>query len=247
MENEILNVITNSFKEKIENGDFKKIVDKKLEEMMSSVIDDLVRWNGPVKDYFKKEIEGIMMGVVKSTDFTEYCNVIKGIINQSLPQTALPEYKTFVEGLQDTLGKPTPRWDEKVKVSQIFDEYVKYVEEQSFSAEDLDDIDDGTSYINLAMEIKEDNTSYYTTAYKLCFYIDGHYNGSDEDDFKFEVELPKMYGGEHHIRFEKDKVADYRHLSSFELYLLQLSNSYTDIIVDTNSCDECATIGNIEY
>lgn len=246
MENEILGVITKSFKEKIENGDFKKIVDKKLEDMMSSVLDDLVRWNGPVKDYFKKQMEEIMMGVVKDTDFTEYCNVIKGIINQALPQTALPEYKTFVEGLQATLGKPTPKWNEKVKVSDIFNEYVKYVEEQSFSDDDLEDIDDGSSYINLAMRIEEDDNSYYTTAYKLCFYIDGHYNG-DEDDYKFEVELTKSYGGEHHIRFQKDKVSDYRHLLSFELYLLQLSNSFTDIVVDEECCDGYATISNIEY
>ena len=187
-----------------------------------------------------------MMGVVKDTDFTEYCNVIKGIINQSLPQTALPEYKTFVEGLQATLGKPTPKWDTKVKVSDIFEEYCKYVEEQEFDSDDLDDIDDGTSYINLAMKIEEDNNSYYTTAFKLCFYIDGHYSG-DEDDYKFEVELSKMYDGNHHIRFQKDKVSDYRHLSSFELYLLQLSNSYTDIVVDDNYLEETVTIGNINY
>lgn len=247
MENEILGVITKSFKEKIENGDFKKIVDKKLEEMMSSVLDDLVTWRGPVKEYFKKQMEEIMMGVVKDTDFTEYCNVIKGIINQALPQTALPEYKRFVEGLQKTLGKPTPTWDTKVKVSDIFKEYCKYVEEQDFDSDDLDDIDDGTSYINLAMELKEDDTSSYTTAYKLRFFIEGHYSG-DEEDYEFEVELTKNYSSnDHHIGFSKDKVSDYRHLSSFELYLLQLSNCYTDIIVDDNYLEESVTIGNINY
>ena len=95
----MLEIIEQSFKEKIENGEFKSIADKKINEMFNACLDDMLKWNGKVKEYFKQQLEEIMMGVVKTTDFTKYCNIIKNIINKTLPETALPDYKNFVQGL----------------------------------------------------------------------------------------------------------------------------------------------------
>lgn len=240
MEDKMLEIITKSFEEKIENGDFKKIVDKKLEEMMSSVIDDLVRWNGPVKDYFKKEMESIMMGVVKNTDFTEYCNVIKDIINKSLPQTALPEYKDFVEGLQSTLGKPSLSI-KTVKLSEIFKEYCDYIENQSFDHDYVDDIDEGKAYVNCLADYEEED-GYYFKSKKMyvTFKTD-----IEEDSHEQKIEIYNGYKSLH-LKVDFDKVSDYRYLNSFQLYLLQLSNCHAEIIIDDESFEDSVCC-DVEY
>ena len=111
-------LVNQSIEKQFEDGRVSEIIDNAVCDAVKQVIKDTFGWNGKARTYLKERIDEIMLSALKDTDFESYVATIKNIINKAIPETALEEYKTFVEGLQYTLGKKTEKF-QKVTLSQL--------------------------------------------------------------------------------------------------------------------------------
>lgn len=234
---DLLKVIEESLQEQLSNGAIKEIAGKVIREAIEDSIKKTLRYNGEARNYLEQEITKVMVGAIKESDFGNYTQIIKSVINTALPETALPEYKEFVAGLQKTLGKTGGEKFGAIKLDEVLDKYVEYIEKQTFNADDFDNVDDGTAYVTCSVEVEELEGDYsWETTTQLIFKTN-----VDNDDHEVSVEIKY-----NRIEMKFDSIQTYHTLNDFELYLLMLSNNYTRIEINKDSIEKDVCV-EVEY
>lgn len=235
------NLIKEVFEKKMQDGSIEAIISKKIEELVSSSCDSLFRWDGLIKKQMEEKIKEMMSDVLESSDFSKYTIKLTTLINSVLPDTALESYKNIGENIKSVCGTKLPTYKEKVKLSEIFENYTKFIEDETFvrsDFEDTSDIEEGVGNIECNME-------YDHYKGEVTFKIEGVENA---DDYKKVVKLNR-YDGKHYIsrgNFESMELSSLRHADKFELYLMVLSNSYAKLDIDTEEAEETAEV-EVEY
>lgn len=236
-------LVNQSIEKQFEDGRVSEIIDNAVCDAVKQVIKDTFGWNGKARTYLKERIDEIMLSALKDTDFESYVATIKNIINKAIPETALEEYKTFVEGLQYTLGKKTEKF-QKVTLSQLLEEYAKWVEKQSFSYDECENVDDGYASLTCSVEhVEEEEKNIWA---KSTHYLDFRVLGVDcpPSDYDLKVQIDDNYNN---FRIKTNyELRDYRSLTPFELYLLELENNYTTIILNEEGLEQDIEV-EVEY
>lgn len=237
-------IVTQSIEKQFKDGSVNEIIDKAVHDAIKQIITDTFGWTGEARKYLKERIDNIMLGALQDTDFEEYVATIKNIINKAIPETALEEYKTFVEGLQYTLGKKTEKF-QKVTLSQLLEEYAKWVEKQSFSYDDCETVEEGYASLTCSVEhVEEEEKNIYV---KPTHYLDFRVLGVDcpPSDYDIKIEITDNY--DHNFRIKTNyELRDYRSLNPFELYLLELENNYATIILNEEGLEQDIEV-EVEY
>lgn len=242
-------LIKKVFEEKMTNGTFERIVGEKFEGMITSICDDLTSWSSPIKKQMEEKIKPLMSEAIENSDFNKYTIKLVDIINQSLKQSSLNQYRIVAENLKKLLGHKTIdyKFGETVKISTLFEKYVDFIEE-TFEESDFDsdeiNTDEGkkTAYVNCSYYIDDDNydkkPSYFDNKRDNLHIIFTNDKAESDENIatktKIEFDVYEDYKGLKRINFNSDfNISDLTFMPGFILDLMNIKNSYCNICIDS--------------
>lgn len=235
------NLIKEVFEKKMQDGSIEAIINKKIEELVSQSCDSLFRWDGLIKKQMEEKLKETMSDVLEQSDFSKYTIKLTTLINSVLPETALEDYKNISNSIKTVCGTKLPSYKETVKLTEIFENYVKFIEDEIFSRsdfEDVSDIEDGCGCIECYME-------YDNYEHQVTFKIEGVENA---DEYEKVIKIDRICGDYHVSRgnFKSMEIKDLRHADKFEMYLMVLSNCYAHLEIDNEEAEKTAEV-EVEY
>lgn len=256
-------MIKKIFNEKMNDGTFEKIVSEKFEQMITEICKDLTSWNGSIKKQMQEKIEPLMSDAIEKSDFNEYTIKLIDIINQSLKQSNLNQYRVVADNLKALLGHKEIeyKWGGNVKISSIFEKYIEFVEEsleESDFKRDEINTDDGTktTYVECRYFVEEDEycedrVGYFSNKRSTQHIIFTNDKAEEDDDIatktRVEFDVYESFDGTKHLNFDTDfKISELRTIPSFILDLMDIKNKYCNIFIDKRK-DEGAATFNFEW
>lgn len=121
-------ILLNVYQKMIEDGTVEKIAREQIADMIKSTLHDAMSWNGPAKAKFKERIEPLLIESIERSDLTNMTEKLTGVINQALQASTVGSYKQIADGIKSLCGAPRFRYNQALKLSDIFKAYCKSCE-----------------------------------------------------------------------------------------------------------------------
>lgn len=236
------------YEEKMKNGDFEKIIGNKIDEAIKKTFDEMFGWNGTVKKELEAKLKEVMSSVIESSNFGNYVEKIKLVIDESVKGSNLETYKKTMEQIAKMIGKPL--YDSKMifKISELYEKYAKYVKEdlENRSYEDYcdsDEVEEGQVHANFSymVEVEESENYFGDNDLTIVFKTTNDDKDEELDDYTFAFKLWKLSNG-YQIHYSLDTEKNLLTLNDFELNIIQMKNANVKFEIDTRNIEEIETI-----
>jgi hypothetical protein len=224
--------IEDVIKQQMEDGTIQKVVGEQFQRSVEKAIDHLFSSYGDVTKIIEKQVKSVLVPYLESYDYSEYIVKLDHVLVEVLNNTAL-DNKKILENFQSLMAFKNP---DKLKTSEIFDRWIKFANKK-IETHGLDvHYEDSPSYENVdcSMEITEDesnNRSWSSMEYVTVIFENEH----DEDlnkSFKMYRWKDRKSEGWTVDNRREYPVSSLRYLDEFEIFLMQLSQSFTKIEID---------------
>lgn len=242
-------MITERFEEKINNGDFEKIIDEKLDTLIRLSLDNLTSWGAPLKKQLEERLKPVLETAVANSDLDNILDKMTLLLNNVLANSELKKSLKLQNNLEEYLTYSKGKYDENLKLSEIFNKYVEFAQNEceilNFEEDDLD-FEEGTAHIYFTAsleEVEEDEKKrgYFSRYSDRKFILKTRPNDYDESD---NHEMPEL-----DIEFKIDslgylslcedisinRLANY---PAFIWFLIRLSQTSYKIEIDRTSFEE---------
>lgn len=232
-------VISEKVASVLTSGYLEKVIEDKVSEAVGKVVSELFGWGGSCNQLLKSKLEEVMVPVIESHDFNDYLVKIDSVLSELVTSSCLPDNKKILESFQYLMEDNKM---EEITLSDIFEQYIKHVED-NIDTSDLEiEYDDEPTYQYVRAECRvsyeEESTSSYF--HKACITF------SCEYDTNLTISLD-VYKGKSDSKWKIFKsisnainVFSLRYMSKFEIFLTKLDVSRTEIVLDKDylDCDE---------
>lgn len=220
----------------LNKGIIEKVIAEKLEECISSSLRSMFEWSGDVQKVIEEKVKSVMIPYLESYDYSEYISKLDSVLVDVLKSSTL-ENRKLLENFKELMT--TDDIPKKVKVSEIFEEWTKYCEEE-IDREKID-MDCEGGYIETSFEVE--HLSEHRTDYeqiKITFTCD------EDEELKYEIFAHKWsFNKEFSVDSEGAKdISSLRYLNKFDMFLLRLGQGGFNLEIDKEE-DCCETF--IEY
>lgn len=243
-------LIAKVFNDKLEDGTIEKIIGKKIEEMVTEILNDQMKWNGEAKKALEEKIKPMCLAAVNKCDLSKTTAVITELLNSALRGTPIHLLNDTLNGIKSLFSFDDDiralKFGQTVKLSDIFKKYCEFIKDKTFDEDDLDkkgiecydhDEEEGKyAYIGVEMTAEEEESETYY-GYKRSQYkveMRSELNG-EEEGFTFKV--CEAYDKEFRLEVETGGMllAELSHIDPFIMYLITIRNNFCKIIIDTAS------------
>lgn len=230
IENKVKDVIT----AKLEEGIIEKLVAENLEKGISKALESLLGNYGDVTKVIQDKIKEVMVKYLSSYDYSNYIVKLDHVLTEVLNNTAL-DHKKMLENFKELMVNP--EFPKVVKVSDIFEEFKKYVAKNVDTSNLEVNTDDGPSYeyVAVTMEVEQEDKRTWSDfeAAKIVFECE------KDEKMNCEIRLSKFSRFPWHLRTEIDSsISSLRYLDEFKIYLLKLHQSGVDIEIDSEFLED---------
>lgn len=215
---------------KLQEGIIEKLVAENLEKGINNALERLLGNFGDVTQVIEKEIKDVMLKQLESYDYSKYLVKLDYVLTEILKKTAL-DHKKILENFKELMtDQELPR---TIKVSDIFEEYKKYVA-QNVDTTNLEVcFDDGPFYepVTATMEIENEEKRSWSSfeGAKIIFEC------KEDEDLNREIRLSKFDRYPWSISGTPElTINSLRRLDSFGIYLIRLSQGVKNIEIDEN-------------
>lgn len=218
--------------ESLSSEEVEKIVKEKFMKALEDAVDSAFRW-GDVKDTIKSKVTEVMVPYIEGYDFSEYLPKLDTVLTELVNSDACIGNKQILENFKDLMTEPDTK---EVKLTDLFNEWIKYCEKK-IDTEGLEICyDDGVSYcpVECEMRYEEEVKPYWSSVQRAVVIFE------NEHDEKLNVEIPiskwKWDSGKEEpytlTDFGDIAISSLRRLDEFRLLLLRLAKAGTAIIID---------------
>ncbi|QIW88801.1 hypothetical protein P59_204 [Bacillus phage P59] len=224
--------IEDVIKQQLEDGTIQKVVGEQFQKSVEKAVDHLFSSYGDVTKIIEKQVKSVLVPYLENYDYSEYITKLDHVLVEVLKSTAL-DNKKILENFQHLMAYEQPK---KIKVTEIFDKYKEYV------AKDVEtngleiDYDDTPTYeyveVTMSVEDDESNRSWSSMEYSTVVFECEH---DEELNVSFKIYRWKNESSLKGWRLDDKRehhLSSLRHLNMFEIFLMQLAQSYTEIEVD---------------
>lgn len=236
-------IIEQKLQEKLNDGSIDKIVSNSIEQMFKEALDELLRWNSPIKKALEEKLKPILSESVEKSDVSKYAIKTTEIINEALERSPLSNHKKVLENLAEFFGENF-KFNQKVKLTEIFEKYADFIENHAFDASDFDtddfDTDEGDrrTDVECYMTVEEKYKGYFSRKDNWIVKFSNSVSEKSErlaEKTNFEFEIYNSYDDKKHISFGSNcLISDFQYMPKFALYLMQLKNNYVEIDLDSH-------------
>ncbi|MET1247625.1 hypothetical protein ABWW58_02415 [Sporolactobacillus sp. STCC-11] len=228
LESNIKDVIS----KKLEDGTVEKLISEQLENGVKNALDNLFRSYGDVTEVIEKKVKSVMIPYLESYDYSEYLVKLDSVLVDVLKNSAL-ENKKLLTNFKNLMVDHDIK---EIKVTDLFDRWMKFVEE-NVDTDDLDiDYDDEPTYeaVDVTFEVERD----YERDWSCFEHATLTFECEHDATMNFEIKL---------YRYTKSSnegwTIDYKHASDlsslrnideFEVFLMNLCQAGTNLIIDSD-------------
>lgn len=212
------------------DGTVDKIVKEQLTKGIESAIDDLFRW-GDLKDVIKKQVKSVMIPYLENYDYSEYIVKLDSVLVDVLKSTSL-ENKKLLENFKDLMT--TEEMPKTIKVTDLYEKWMKYVAEEVDTSDLEVCYDDGVSYepVEVSFEV-EYNAERDWSSFKHATIT---FECEKDKELNYQIGLSRWTSSSKKhwdISFDNAKdISSLRHLNEFEIYLMKLKQNFVQIEID---------------
>lgn len=226
LENSIKDVIT----QKLEDGSVEKIISEQFEEGLKKALDRMFASYGDVTKILEEQLKSVLVPYLEGYDYSEYIVKMDSVLVEILQNTAV-DNKKMLENFKELM---TPH-EEKIKASDLFNKWMEFVA-KNVETDGLEiDYDDYPSYetVQVTMEVEEDEDRSWSS-FKHATLI---FECEHDEKMNFAIRLSKYTGGrkdkDYDISYDRTPdIKSLRYLKDFEVYLMALAQSGTQLILD---------------
>lgn len=228
LENSIKDIIS----KKLEDGTIEKLIGQQLETGIAKALDGLLGSYGDVTKIIEKEIKSVMVPYLEGYDYSQYIVKLDSVLVDVL-KSATIDNKKILENFKELM---TDDQMKTIKVTDIYEKWMKYVAKNIDTSELNVDYDDGVSYeyIEVGFNFEEDdNKSWGSFSYgTLTFECE------KDEKMNFEIKLSKYNESKnstwdiaYNSKHDYD-INSLRHLNEMDIFLMKLSQAYAKIEID---------------
>lgn len=228
LENNIKDVIT----KKLEEGFVEKLIAEQLESGVKNALKDLLGSYGDVTKVIEKQVKSVMIPYLENYDYSRYIMKLDSVLVDVLKSTAL-ENKNLLENFKDLM---IPEPDKDIKVTELFNHWMKHVA-KNVETDGLEICyDDGPTYENVDVSFNVDYSeerSWSDFEHAILVFECEH-----DENLNVEIKIHRWK------KFDKEKwTIDYnathninslRYLDKFEILLMKLKQNGTNLILDSD-------------
>ncbi|EIW20735.1 MULTISPECIES: hypothetical protein [Pelosinus] len=230
LENSIKDVIS----KKLEDGSIEKLIEEQLEKGVKNALDHMFGSYGDVTKIIETQIKSVMIPYLEKYDYSEYLIKLDNVLVDVLKGTSF-ENKNMLENFKELM---LPEDRKVIKASELFEIWSKYVAKnvETHGLEvNYDDGEPTYEYVEITLDVNYDDkrswsSFQYATLALECEHDDkmnfalriSHYDRDKENQWDISYDSVKDIGS-------------MRHLNSFEILLMRLSQARTKLIMDIDS------------
>jgi len=226
IENAIKDVIT----AKLADGIIERLVAENLEKGINKSLENLLGSYGDVTKVIEEKIKGVMIGQLSSYDYSKYIVKLDCVLTEILKRTSLDNKNILTNFKELMVDSEFPK---VVKLSDIFEEFKKFVAKNVDTSKLEVEYDDGPSYeyVSITMEVeREEKRQWSTSSFEYAKVI---FECEKDEDLNFEIRLSKFmdYGWELSTEIDTS-IKSLRYLDDMKIYLIKLNQSRAKIEID---------------
>lgn len=225
LENSIKDVIA----KKLEDGTVEKLIAEELEKGIRKSLEDLFGYGGGAKKAIKEKIESVMVPYLENYDYSKYILKLDTVLVEILKNTAL-DNKKLLENFKELASYETI---EEIKVSEIFNKWKDYVAKNIDTSNLEINYDDGVSYEypEVSLEVEYDNERSWSD-FKYATIV---FECEKDEEMNVEIKISKFSRWGWTITSKSiNNISSLRRLDEFSIFLMNLTQSGTKIIIDTD-------------
>ena len=224
LENSIKDVIT----KKLEDGTVEKLVSEQLEKGVVNALNSLFRSYGDVTKVIEEKVKCVMVPYLENYDYSKYITKLDSVLVDVLKNSALDNKKLLENFKTLMVGESIP---EEIKMSDIFKKWCKYCENNVDKSEL--DLDYEGGYINVSFSIEDVSNDW--SNYKTLIVT---FECEEDEDLRLEFSIQTWRKNENEKYSSNYKrpceLNSLRHLNDFDMLLLQVSQGYENIVLDSD-------------
>lgn len=218
------NNIKDCIAKELEKGIVEKVITEKLESCIGSALSDMFSWRGDVSKVIEDKVKSVMIPYIENYDYSQYIVKLDSVLTDVLKNSTL-ENKKILENFKSIVGNEVP---EEIKITDIFTKWTEYCK-NSIDNGKLDFDCDG-AYMTTCFvtdEISSSWSSYET--YMVRFECE-----EDEDlKYEFQIDRWKDRKDKFSLRYKGEgTIRSLRVLNDFEVFLMNISQGYENVILD---------------
>lgn len=219
--------------QKLEEGMIERLVAENLEKGVNKCLESLLGSWGDVTKVIEAKIKEVMVKQLESYDYSQYVVKLDCVLTEILQHTAL-DNKVILENFKKLMvDQEIPK---VVKVSEIFDEWKRFVS-KNVDTSDLEiDYEDEPTYENVevTMEVERDEKrSWSSSSFEYAKII---FECEKDEKLNYELRISKFgkYGWSLSSSEIDTSIKSLKSLDDFQIYLLKLYQGHPDIEIDEN-------------
>ncbi|MDP9675383.1 hypothetical protein J2W97_001366 [Paenibacillus jamilae] len=227
----------NAINEKLQDGTIEKLLTDNFEKGVNEAFKSLFSPYGDITKIIQKKIESVMIPYLEGYDYSKYIVKLNDVLIDILKNTTF-DNKNVLENFKSLMTSEERQ--KTINVSELFEKWTKYVS-KNVSTDGLEVItDDGVyyQYLDVKFEVEyEDSKSWDHYDYaKLTFECE------QDEDMNFTIRMnrwKKTSGKGWDIEYNRSpELKSLRYLNEFEVLIMKLSQSYTELIIDEEYGDD---------
>lgn len=230
--------IIDAVNEKLNDGTVEKLVSQYVEKGINDALSALFSYGGDGKKLIEKKLEEVMIPAIERHDFNQYLIKLDSVLTELVNATVIADNREILENFKELMKEPVT---EEIKLSEIFERYCAHVA-GNVNTYGLDAFcDDGEPYyehVTARMEVEREDRSWYRRDnYRVFRFI-----CDEDDELNCRIELYRHEDESCWRFRAGDSSMDInslRRMSGFEVFLFKLKREYVKIIMDVESaCDD---------
>jgi len=236
------NSIKDCISQEIEKGIIEKVISKKLEECVSTALNDMFGYSGAVKKVIEDKVKSVMVPYLENYDYSQYICKLDSVLVDVLKSSAL-ENKNLLENFKELMTAEENLKD--IKITQIYAKWCEYCAD-SIDTEKIEGYDFEGGYINTSLDIEEVSSNWSDYEKHIV-----RFECEEDEDLNVEFMLTKWkkYDSAHKLDWKKktNDLNSLRRLDKFDMFMMKVEQAYTNIDIDDQSSSDETLVERRDY
>lgn len=245
----IRSIIIQQYDKMLSDGTIENMVKEAMQKQIENVIrDSFNAYKGKARELIGKKLEEIIIPALEQSDFNRMTTKLSAVINEALEHSNVGVYAGILDGLKYMAGVPKFKNFQKVKLSEIFKEYQRYIGDcgNIYLDKDCCSEEDGAyrKYwdVTCSMVVSWKNVrSALVDRWDVelsCKSNDDALSEHDQEELRFRFSIREGYEKTKRIIIhDLMDLYDLEKLDRFSLYLMQIRNHFCDIEIDDSEME----------
>lgn len=239
LENNISKVI----QEQLQGDLIERVIEKQLENCVQNAVNELFGHWGEAKKIVEKKIQEVMIPQLSQYDYSQHITKLDDVLTEILKATTL-DNKKILENFKEFMLPDAPK---EIELTELFRQYANFVAEEVDTTGLEVDYDDEPSYeaVEIRFEVEDCPGRGWSIYEEKKVFFECVHEVGNKDELHFEINIDKWKDAKEDkwsLRFNANNdINSLRHLDKFTMYLLKLSQAGTKIIIDRYGDEEWVT------